>query len=198
MAESSQDDAKLDLKVRDGNGAVTHFKVKKSTKFRKILTAYAGKAGINPDTIRMMVDGQRVNLEQCPGDYDMESGDQIDAMAEQQGGKRDPGNTPLCTACFDGDVDAARLALDGGADVNRANEDGLTPLFIACQRGHVDVARLLLDRGAEVDQATEDGVTPLYHACANGHVDVARLLLEKGADVNRALENGATSLYIAC
>ena len=39
MAESSQDDAKLDLKVRDGNGAVTHFKVKKSTKFRKILTA---------------------------------------------------------------------------------------------------------------------------------------------------------------
>ena len=32
MAESSQDDAKLDLKVRDGNGAVTHFKVKKSTK----------------------------------------------------------------------------------------------------------------------------------------------------------------------
>ena len=42
MAESSQDDAKLDLKVRDGNGAVTHFKVKKSTKFRKILTARCG------------------------------------------------------------------------------------------------------------------------------------------------------------
>ena len=34
----------------------------------------------------MMVDGNRVNIEQCPGDYDMESGDQIDAMAEQQGG----------------------------------------------------------------------------------------------------------------
>ena len=129
-----------------------------------------------------MVDGERVNLEQCPGDLDMENGDQIDAMVEQQGGKRgpDPSNTQLLTACFNGDVDAARLALDGGADVNRANEDGVTPLFIACQQGHVDVARLLLDRGAEVDQATEDGVTPLYHACANGHVDVARLLLERG------------------
>jgi len=178
MAESSQDDAKLDLKVRDGNGAVTHFKVKKSTKFRKILTAYAGKAGINPDTIRMMVDGQRVNLEQCPGDYDMESGDQIDAMAEQQGGKRDPGNTPLVTACFDGDVDAARLALDSGADVNRANEDGLTPLFIACQQGHVDVARLLLDNGAEVDRTNAND--SLFVACQNGHVDVARLLLDRG------------------
>ena len=181
MAESSQDD-KLDLKVRDGNGAVTHFKVKKSTKFRKILTAYAGKASINPDTIRLMVDGQRVNLEQCPGDYDMESGDQIDAMAEQQGGKRDPGNTPLLTACFDGDVDAARLALDRGADVNRANEDGLMPLFIACQQGHVDVARLLLDNGAEVDRANRNS-DPLFFACQQGHVDVARLLLERGPDV---------------
>ena len=102
MAEASQSDEKLDLKVRDGNGAVTHFKVKKSTKFRKILTAYAGKAGIDPSTIRMMVDGQRVNLEQCPGDYDMESGDQIDAMAEQQGGLgQDPAAAAVAAALRD-------------------------------------------------------------------------------------------------
>ena len=80
MAEASQSDEKLDLKVRDGNGAVTHFKVKKSTKFRKILTAYASKAGIEERAIRLMVDGERVNLEQCPGDLDMENGDQIDAL----------------------------------------------------------------------------------------------------------------------
>ena len=110
MAESSQDDAKLDLKVRDGNGAVTHFKVKKSTKFRKILTAYAGKAGINPDTIRMMVDGQRVNLEQCPGDYDMESGDQIDAMVEQQGGLgQDPAAAAVAAALRDNLARQAQL-----------------------------------------------------------------------------------------
>ena len=90
MAESSQDDAKLDLKVRDGNGAVTHFKVKKSTKFRKILTAYAGKAGINPDTIRMMVDGQRVNLEQCPGDYDMESATRLTPWPSSRGARGIP------------------------------------------------------------------------------------------------------------
>jgi hypothetical protein len=39
MAESSQSDEKLDLKVSDSHGALTHFKVKKTTKFRKILTA---------------------------------------------------------------------------------------------------------------------------------------------------------------
>ena len=124
-----------------------------------------------------MVDGERVNLEQCPGDLDMENGDQIDAMVEQQGGKRDPGNTQLLTACFDGDVAAARLALDRGADVNRANEDGVTPLYIACENGHVDTVRLLLDNGAEVDR---NGATPLFVACQNGHVDAARLLLEHG------------------
>ena len=95
-----------------------------------------------------MVDGERVNLEQCPGDLDMENGDQIDAMVEQQGGKRgpDPSNTQLLTACFNGDVDAARRALDRGADVHRE------ALFIACQEGHVDVARLLLERGLPVEE----------------------------------------------
>jgi len=182
MAESSQDDAKLDLKVRDGNGAVTHFKVKKSTKFRKILTArcgvilrqrrgiiqstqaYAGKAGISPDTIRMMVDGQRVNLEQCPGDYDMESGDQIDAMAEQQGGL---GRDPAAAAAAElraNEALQARLE----ADVNRANGDGVTPLFIACQQGHVDVAREGHVRGCS----------------CRGTAGFAHVLLDRGAGVN--------------
>ena len=94
-----------------------------------------------------MVDGERVNLEQCPGDLDMENGDQIDAMVEQQGGKRgpEPSNTQLLTACFNGDGEAARLLLDSGADINRADTN--RALFIACQQGHVDVARLLLERG---------------------------------------------------
>ena len=74
MAQS-QDEAELDLRVADAHGAVTHF-VKQSTKFRKILAALKVD-GIDPDTIRMMVDGQRVNPEECPGDYDMESGDTI-------------------------------------------------------------------------------------------------------------------------
>ena len=60
--------------------------------------------------------------------------------------------TPLLIACSKGHVDAARLLLDKGAEVDRAAEDGQTPLFIACQKGHVDVARLLLDKGAEVDR----------------------------------------------
>ena len=140
MAESSQDDAKLDLKVRDGNGAVTHFKVKKSTKFRKILTAYAGKAGINPDTIRMMVDGQRVNLEQCPGDYDMESGDQIDAMAEQQGGLgQDPAAAAVAAALRDNLARQAQI---------EAALERLRSVMAATLREREALKRQLIARGA--------------------------------------------------
>ena len=158
MAESSQDDAKLDLKVRDGNGAVTHFKVKKSTKFRKILTArcgvilrqrrgiiqstqaYAGKAGINPDTIRMMVDGNPVNIEQCPGDYDMESGDQIDAMAEQQGGLgQDPAAAAVAAALRDNLARQAAL---------RENLERLRSVMAATLREREAIKRQLIARGA--------------------------------------------------
>ena len=140
MAEASQSDEKLDLKVRDGNGAVTHFKVKKSTKFRKILTAYAGKAGINPDTIRMMVDGNRVNLEQCPGDYDMESGDQIDAMAEQQGGLgQDPAAAAVAAALRDNLARQAQI---------EAALERLRSVMAATLREREALKRQLIARGA--------------------------------------------------
>merc|ERR1712230_54765 len=57
-----------------------------------------------------------------------------------------------------GHVDAARLLLDKGADVDQSR-NGVTLLFLACQNGHVDVAQLLLERSAEVDRAQENGTT---------------------------------------
>ena len=104
----------------------------------------------------------------------------------------------LWQACSQGDVAAARLLLDKGAAVNRANEYGKTPLYIACEKGHVDAARLLLDKGAEVDRENNNGETPLYTACKNGRVDAARLLLDKGAKVDRATNWGVTPLWTAC
>ena len=103
----------------------------------------------------------------------------------------------LFIACWEGHVDAARLLLEKGAEVDRANKKGATPLYAACFKGHVDVAQLLLDKGAEVDRAKEGGWTPLLVACGKGHVAVALLCLERGAEVDRALEDGKTPLDIA-
>ena len=103
------------------------------------------------------------------------------------------GFTALCMAAHDGDLDVARLLLDGGANVNAARpESGYTALHFAAERGHVGVARLLLDRGADVGAATyEDDrdrysifcAQPLHLAALGKREAVVKLLLARGADV---------------
>jgi hypothetical protein len=54
-----------------------------------------------------------------------------------------PGRTPLLVACLQGHVDAARLLLDNGAEVDPATKKGTTPLAIAEERGHSSIVALL-------------------------------------------------------
>ena len=58
------------------------------------------------------------------------------------------GTTPACAAARSGHVDALRVLVDSGADVNRAAKQ-MTPLWIAAKSGHVDVVALLLEAGTE-------------------------------------------------
>ena len=50
------------------------------------------------------------------------------------------GMTPLLFAARDGLLDAARLLVEAGADVNRADPNGITPLVMAITNGQIDVA----------------------------------------------------------
>ena len=103
------------------------------------------------------------------------------------------GTPPLLFACRNRNLDAMRLCLGRGADVNWANEEGETVVRFCMTRDKdgrtwtpARTATLLLDKGAEVDRAMrKKGWTPLYAACKNGHIDAARLLLDNGAEVDR-------------
>ena len=61
-------------------------------------------------------------------------------------------------------LEAARLLLDRGADVNAANEAGQTPLHAAAAIGANGVVRFLVERGARLDAKTRQGRTPLDEA----------------------------------
>ena len=62
------------------------------------------------------------------------------------------GMTALLYAARDGRVELARMLLDAGASVNRAEANGITPLLMALTNDHMEVARLLIERGADVER----------------------------------------------
>lgn len=94
----------------------------------------------------------------------------------------DRGITPLMYAAELGSIDAMRLLIDCGADVNAQNAFGQTALMWSVS----DPAkvRLLLDHGADVNRVARSGRTALIIAAfTNPSAEVVRLLLAKGAKV---------------
>jgi ankyrin repeat protein len=108
------------------------------------------------------------------------------------------GLTALHEAVRRGEVEAARLLLDYGADVNATTYDLREPLFLAVLSRKANVIKLLLDRGAEPDSFfTEDPPTALHLAAHYGDVDAMEALLDRGANVDPRDFEGGTPLFRA-
>ncbi|KXZ48898.1 hypothetical protein GPECTOR_24g187 [Gonium pectorale] len=134
------------------------------------------------------------------------------------------GDTPLMHAAYQGNVEAARILLDAGANSSRAalvktlysgsadmvkmlldgaklkpgGTDGMTALMMAAKGGHVEVVKDLLDAGADLYARDRNGMGALMMAAKGGHVEVVKVLLAAArADVNAADMNGMTALMMA-
>jgi ankyrin repeat protein len=107
--------------------------------------------------------------------------------------------TALVYAARAGSIDAARVLLEGGADVNQTTRYGWSPLLAATQNRNYLMAKFLVERGANVNLANKGGWTPLYLATDNRNIEggdyptrtadmdslaYITYLLDKGADVN--------------
>jgi small ubiquitin-related modifier len=62
------------------------FKVKKTTKMEKILSAYAQRRGVALTSLRFMLDGTRIKETDTPKMLELDDNDQIDVMLEALGG----------------------------------------------------------------------------------------------------------------
>jgi ankyrin repeat protein len=120
------------------------------------------------------------------------------AAREPDGGEL----TPLVYAARAGSVDAARVLLEAGADVNQVTRYGWSPLLAATQNRNYQMGKFLIERGAGVNIANKGGWTPLYLATDNrnleggdyptrapdmDHLEYIELLLEAGAEPNAQL-----------
>ena len=97
------------------------------------------------------------------------------------------GFTPLLHAAMSGDLEAVKLLLASGADINQPAGDGMTPLIVSIVKFNETVALHLIEKGANVN-ADEAGFTALHCAALTGQREVATALLARGADINARLE----------
>ncbi len=73
------------------------------------------------------------------------------------------GMTALHYAAREGHIEAARMLLEGGADIDQpSGGDQTTPLLAAVINGNYDLAKMLVDAGADVNMVSDDGVGPLF------------------------------------
>mgnify|MGYP003654705735 FL=1 len=65
--------------------------------------------------------------------------------------EKDPfgGSSPLITAAVFDKPEAAKLLLEGGADINFQNNDGSTALISAAFFGRPEIVQMLLEKGAD-------------------------------------------------
>jgi ankyrin repeat protein len=109
------------------------------------------------------------------------------------------GFTPLMFAAREGQIEAARLLITAGADVNTLAADGKNALAMAIYNGHFELGSFLVESGADVNLADAEGFTPLFWAVDRRNMEwspgfpwvettdpmpLIRQMLEAGAEPN--------------
>ncbi len=148
------------------------------------------------DNVRVLVDkGADVNAVSLSGATPLmaTSGGEVVSLLVSRGAdvttRSKRGESALADAARRGDVAAAKLLLDKGADVNAVDYRGYTPLILAAQhdRDSPELVRLLLSRGADV-HAVAEGHTALTIAARRGETELVRLLREATANARPAAQ----------
>ncbi len=130
----------------------------------------------------------------------------IAAQVRQVGPSFMGGMTALLYAARDGQMNAARALVEGGANVNKVSEgEEESPLVMAITNGHLELASYLLAHGADPNLAGIAGLPPLYatidvqwapHAWFPqpsteqekvSYLDLMKALIAKGAQVDAKL-----------
>ncbi len=103
----------------------------------------------------------------------------------------------LVDAARNGNVDAVRALLTGGADPNQAAADGSTAVHWAVHGDHLAMLNVLLDAGATPDRITRYRIAPLTLAAQNGNAAIVERLLDAGAHPDTVSQEGQTALMTA-
>jgi ankyrin repeat protein len=82
------------------------------------------------------------------------------------------GDTPLHKVAIWGDIEAAKILLKGGADINAPGEDEDTPLHRAVAGERAEMIRFLIANGANPRLMNRYGNSPMSDAEDSGNSDL--------------------------
>lgn len=121
-----------------------------------------------------------------------------DLEVQTQGGDVS-GGTALTRACQHGHVDAAKLLLEAGANINHKQSDGSFALGLflrECpqEEACVDIVETALKYNADLSLTDDKGNTVLHHITNSTPFSVVRRLVEEGAPVSAVNDAGYNSL----
>lgn len=105
--------------------------------------------------------------------------------------------TPLHSAAGYNHIEAAKLILERGANVQAIDDRNRMPLHIAAQYGHVEMIELLVTSGSEVNRQDLGGNTPLHLAAPLKTFAACLKLFELGASIDLKNNQGQLAYDLA-
>jgi ankyrin repeat protein len=139
----------------------------------------------HPDVIKLLVaKGANINARSSDRDTTppkMEAGTPYAPIARG-------GLSALQFAARQGQIDAGKALLEGGADINQKDSDGNNALVVALLNSHYDFAQFLIDSKADPNVANKDGRTALYTAVEMHDADWSPLPARKVEEKTTSLE----------
>ena len=107
------------------------------------------------------------------------------------------GFTPLHLACFFGQLEAAEILIQHGADTNAVSPSRIAVIHSAAASRNAALLKLVLRGGANPDLQQQRGYTALHEAAMHNSVERAQALLDAGADPAIKSEDGQTAADMA-
>eukprot|EP00002_Diphylleia_rotans_P003576 TRINITY_DN1246_c0_g1_i3.p1 TRINITY_DN1246_c0_g1~~TRINITY_DN1246_c0_g1_i3.p1 ORF type:complete len:1129 (+),score=201.52 TRINITY_DN1246_c0_g1_i3:275-3388(+) len=92
------------------------------------------------------------------------------------------GTTPLVRSLLNGQIEAARVLLSLGANINFVDEHKRTPIFWLSTTQRFEETRFVAQQGAQINDQDANGFRPLHYAAKEGNAGMIKVLLELGAD----------------
>lgn len=110
------------------------------------------------------------------------------------------GFTPLMTAAKENEIQAVRLLIKKGADVNQQRPERFeqkTALHIALEAGNLSIARTLLLQHACISRCPNYKYNALHTAVLTDRVDLVELVLYFPQDIDETTDDNCTALMMA-